>query len=89
MERLGKHSALRTQDNLDLGGEERDCFLRVLALQAGSEQHAGPPAALPAPWGVGHRGGRGTQGSGLTRLQVLDPMRLSKADLGREEGKEV
>lgn len=44
------------------GREERDCFLRMLALQAGSEQHAGPPAALPEPWGGGvsaAEGGRG------------------------------
>lgn len=45
-----------------LGGEERDCFLRMLAFQAGSEQHrAGPSAALPEPWGGGQccRGGKG------------------------------
>lgn len=35
------------------------------------------------------RGGGRAGGVGLTRPQVLDPMRLSKADLGCEEGEET
>lgn len=73
------------------GGEERDCFLRNAGLSGRVRAARWALQPCQNPWGGGQccRGGKGAQGSGLTRLLVLDPMRLSKADLGREEGKEV